>query len=136
MGWKWNEGDKIEIAEWSCSTDLVPEWRRGVIVDTEIKGMPDHVVVRVYIGAAGTTGEIVEKALLFPAGHHERVNVGYAQHTVPASVVGQGCALCRLPATHKIGDESGPSNFHNLTNWVCCTDMKALGMDCALYPQF
>lgn len=135
MGWKWNEGDKIEMAYYGGSS-LKPVWRPGTIVDTDISGMPDHVVVRVYIGAAGTTGEIVERHLLFPAGYHTRVNVEYAQHTIPASVIEHRCTKCNVPATHKIGDESGPSNFHNLTNWVCCAHMKALGMDCALYPAF
>jgi hypothetical protein len=64
------------------------------------------------------------------------VEVDYCAHPIRSSVVEEKCHVCAKPATHKIGEESGPVGFHNLTNWLCCDHMSFLGMYCNLYPWF
>lgn len=45
-------------------------------------------------------------------------------HFVSKSCGGELCQVCRLPATHKVGEEipsDGPmQDRHNLTAYVCC----------------
>lgn len=64
------------------------------------------------------------------------VEVEHCAHPVRISIVEHHCHVCSQPATHKIGDESGPRTFHNLTTWLCCNHMSVLGLHCNLYPWF
>jgi len=66
----------------------------------------------------------------------DRVAVDYAWHTIPASAVEEPCSGCWQKATHKIGDQSGPENFHELTAYLCCGCLGAMGMNCRLYPPY
>lgn len=66
----------------------------------------------------------------------ERVTVAYAWHTISPSTVGELCRACGEPAAHKVGDYTGPKNFHQLTAYLCCTHMRVMGMNCRLYPPY
>lgn len=62
--------------------------------------------------------------------------VSYAPHSIDCSLVGELCVWCARPATHKVGDQSGPHDLHELTNYLCCECMRMIGMDCRRYPTY
>jgi hypothetical protein len=41
-------------------------------------------------------------------------------HVTSPYVEGERCTQCRMPATHKVGEEDGRSDMHNWTAYVCC----------------
>ncbi len=51
-------------------------------------------------------------------------------HFVSGSCVGERCAVCREPATHKIGEEIPHDHphrdRHNFTAYVCCAEFVRL----------
>ena len=55
---------------------------------------------------------------------------GTLNHFVSGSCHGELCVMCRLPATHKVGEEIPPDdsdqNRHNLTAYVCCGCFRRL----------
>lgn|GEM_PF-4030660 len=70
-----------------------------------------------------------------PWAEPDRVNVDYAPHSISISAVEEIC-VCGGPATHKIGDQSGPRHFHELTRYLCCKCMFNIGMNCGYYPPY
>jgi hypothetical protein len=128
MGWTFTRGDQIELR-----LGVSERWTRGEVLDDDIHNMPNKVVVGYYVGMLRAY-DVMDQADLFPHGYHARQHVPWAKHTVPDSVLGEQCRGCGQPATHKIGDQSGPSNFHELTSYICCECLNSLGMNCALYP--
>lgn len=135
MGWEWKVGDRVEVGFYSASAPASRRWTVGEIIDLDIRGLPDHAVVGLWLGAL-TSYDIVKLDELYPAGHHDRRAVEGCRHTVPVSTLEEKCRKCWQAARHKIGDESGPANFHNLTAYVCCSCLRELGMNCDLYPEF
>lgn len=62
----------------------------------------------------------------------------YATHPFPDSCLDETCHACRnsryskadTPATHKLGEETGPPNIHNLTAYVCCAHFRQVMGHC------
>jgi len=51
-------------------------------------------------------------------------------HFVSASCLGEYCSICKIPATHKVGEEimsDDPNPVrHNLTAYVCCEHFRLI----------
>lgn len=132
-GWEWKNGDDVEFTQWGGAAHV--RWLPGKIVDDDVRAGGDEKMYAVqhWVGTL-TTYDLFPASAIFPRGYHERVTVDYAKHTIPVSVREHGCHMCRMPATHKVGDQSGPANFHELTTRLCCSCMARAGMGCDLYP--
>lgn len=62
-----------------------------------------------------------------------RVQDERSSHSFPVTVSEERCR-CGAPAAHKLGESTGPDNFHPLTAYVCCQHFSSLIGPCGEYP--